>query len=175
MAEERGEQRRKYMKIQWRIRAIWGVIRKQHRSFLQYIHIGIQLKLNCNIMGETELQLETTTTKGSFQYSECAVSKWVAGKRNLMGTSKQLLFPRLLVGPHKLTVRSYCCRKHLHNSVDMAKYRCAYLNLSPVWTTYIHGTRHTLPKANNSPALNPSDYKNNLPARYAHAAVAESF
>lgn len=58
----------------------------------------------------------------------------VVGPRSPMGTPKQpKLFPKLLVALHKLTVRCYCWRQNLHNSLNRRSWAGSYIEAPPTF------------------------------------------
>jgi hypothetical protein len=73
-------------------------------------------------MGKWSPNWMSFVTKWSLQSQEWVTSNQVVSQRGPIGISRQpRLLPKLLIALHKLTVRPYCCRQHLHNSSNVEK------------------------------------------------------
>lgn len=105
------------------------------RSLLKYIHTEKKFKWSHQITEEIKLQLNIYCHQVP-RMSFIQLSWW---PKSPMETTKSLrLIPRLLVIPHKLIVRPYCWRKHLHSPWTQS---LASMWLRPsLLLTVVHGT-----------------------------------
>lgn len=113
-----------------------------------------------------------SSPNGTSQVWKWITVNWVVSQRGPMEISKQPgLLPRLVVALHKMVVRPYCWRQHLHNSLNTEKSSWS-LPRAFIPTDSAHDIRrnsacHQRRKVKTNPDTNALTYNGDLSTRYA--------